>query len=65
MENNKVSSEESFIKLVRSNTYDLYRNAPVGIAMFDALYDLVRRKKLTPNQALIVVTQFDLSVMVS
>lgn len=63
MENNKVSSEESFIKLVRSNTYDLYRNAPVGIAMFDALYDLVRRKKLTPNQALIVVTQFDLSVM--
>ena len=45
-----------------TKVYDLYRNAPVGVAMFDAIHELVERKKLAPSQALIVVTQFDLSI---
>ena len=45
-----------------TKVYDLYRNAPVGVAMFDTIHDLVERKILKPRQALIVVTQFDLSI---
>jgi len=40
----------------------LYRNSPIGIAMFDAILELLESHKITPQQALIVVTQFDYSI---
>ena len=48
------------IKLTKA--YDLYRNSPIGLAMFDALYELLKSHKLTLQQALIVVSQFDYSI---
>ena len=48
------------MKLTKSN--HLYRNTKVGVAMFDAIQELFELKKLTPQQALIIVTQFDISI---
>ena len=48
------------MKLTKSN--HLYRNTKVGVAMFDSIQELFEMKKLTPQQALIIVTQFDNSV---
>ena len=48
------------MKLTKSN--HLYRNTKVGVAMFDAIQELFELKKLTPQQALIIVTQFDVSI---
>ena len=45
-----------------SKAYDLYRNSRVGIAMFDAIHELLESNLLTPQQALIIVTQFDFSI---
>ena len=49
----------STVQIKMNKSYDLYRNTPVGIAMFDAIQKLFKKGKLTPNQALIIVTQFD------
>ena len=48
------------IKLTKA--YDLYRNSRVGIAMFDAIHELLEANLLNPQQALIIVTQFDFSI---
>ena len=45
-----------------SESWPLYRQTPVGIAMFDALLELLELKHLTPEQALIVATQFDATI---
>jgi len=52
----------SAVQIKMNKSYDLYRNTPVGIAMFDAIQKLFELEKLTPNQALIIVTQFDYSI---
>ena len=48
------------VKLTKA--YDLYRNSRVGIAMFDAIHELLEANLLNPQQALIIVTQFDFSI---
>ena len=48
------------MKLTKSN--HLYRNTKVGVALFDTIQELFELKKLTPQQALIIVTQFDNSI---
>ena len=48
------------MKLTKS--IHLYRNTKVGVAMFDAIQELFELKKLTPQQALIIVAQFDNSI---
>merc|ERR1711862_124509 len=48
------------IKLTKS--VHLYRNTYVGVAMFDAIHELLESEKLNPGQALIIVTQFDSSI---
>ena len=48
------------MKLTKSN--HLYRNTKVGVALFDTIQELFELKKLTPQQALIIVAQFDNSI---
>ena len=52
----------SIVQIKLNKSYDLYRNTPVGIAMFDAIQKLFELEKLTPNQALTIVTQFDFTI---
>ena len=56
----KIKMSSYGVKLTKA--YDLYRNSRVGIAMFDAIHELLEANLLNPQQALIIVTQFDFSI---
>jgi hypothetical protein len=58
---NEMTSNGNYgMKLTKS--IHLYRNTKVGVAMFDAIQELFELKKLTPQQALIIVAEFDNSI---
>ena len=46
----------------QSGTVPLYRRCPVGVAMLDTLHELMESKVLTPEQALLVVKKFDITI---
>lgn len=57
-----MTGQNTFIKRKSSKAYLLYRETPVGQALFLALEEMIALKHLTKEQALMVVAQYDFSV---
>ena len=56
-----MAATSIFMKKVVSKAYQTYRNTPVALALFDTIKELLRNGVLTPEQAKILVFQFDYS----
>ena len=58
----KTLTKPPVLKFLPSQAYELYRNTPVGNALFDTVQEMLDCKHIKPSLASIVVTQFDLTI---
>ena len=57
----KMAASSLHLRKVVSKAYQTYRNTRVALALFDTIKELLRDGVLTPEQAKILVFQFDYS----